>query len=310
MKKLSVLFVLFLILPLFFHSGSASTAYKDLDPISILELDQIPPNIEGQHHILLVCVDQWNANPKNLGNTDGMILLTIDTRAKRSMITTFSRDMLVLRPDGYPGRITYIASRSSPEDLCDVISKHFGILVDKYFIFDMKQVENIIESLGGVHISITDEEAGYLQRYAINLDATKPRISGAGTYLFDGHSSVIYMRIRKVGIKGEIGRTERMRRVLSTVAYDLKNISDKEAMNLLELISLNNLLTNLNFFEMLSWMERALEVKQSPVEGIQMPPDEASKPVTYAGMSVKQVDYELSREILHEFLNASFVVLD
>lgn len=288
----------------------ADTEYKDLNPISILQENEIPENLEGQKHTLLLCVDQWNGKPENLGNTDGMLLLTLDSRSNRAMLTTFSRDMLVLRPDGMPGRITYITKNSGPEALCQVISQHFGIKVDQYILFDMKQVENIIEALGGVNITITGEEAAYLQRYPINVDATTPQINGAGTYLFDGHSAVIYIRIRKVGGQGEMGRTERMRRVLGTLAQQCKTITMDEATTLLSTVSENTLKTNVSFIEMLEWVDLAMKVKDANLEGIQMPVEGAYEGVTYAGMSVKQVDYEQCRKELFDFLDGGFLVLD
>ncbi|NLB90305.1 MAG: LCP family protein [Clostridiales bacterium] len=296
-----------------FASGMVAlgdTEYKDLNPISILLPDEIPENLEGQKHILLLCVDQWNGKPENLGNTDGMLLLTLDGRSGRAMLTSFSRDMLVLRPDGKPGRITYITKNSGPEALCQVISQHFGIQVDQYILFDMKQVENIIQALGGVEITITGDEADYLKRYPINTDATTPQISGAGTYLFDGHSAVIYIRIRKVGGQGEMGRTERMRRVLGTLADRCRSITMAEATALLGTISENTMVTNLSLIEMLGWVDLAMQVKDGELEGIQMPVEGAYEGVTYAGMSVKQVDFEMCRRELHDFLDGGFLVLD
>ena len=310
MKRQCCLLLVILLSLLSVTAGANEVEYKDLNPISVLPLEDIPENLDGQRHILLLCVDQWNGNPNNLGNTDGMLLLTPDNRAGRAMLTTFSRDMLVLRADGKPGRITYVAKNSGPEALCQVISQHFGIKVDQYILFDMKQVESIIESLGGVNITITNEEAGYLKRYPLNLDATQPQIQGAGTYLFDGHSAVIYIRIRKVGGMGEIGRNERMRRVLGTLAQQCKNITAKEAAALLQTISTNSMLTNVSLVEMFDWLTLAMEVKDAQVEGIQMPVEGAAQPVTYAGMMVKQVDYELCRKELYNFLDGSFLVID
>lgn len=310
MKRQCCLLLVILLSLLSVTAGANEVEYKDLNPISVLPLEDIPENLDGQRHILLLCVDQWNGNPNNLGNTDGMLLLTLDNRAGRAMLTTFSRDMLVLRADGKPGRITYVAKNSGPEALCQVISQHFGIKVDQYILFDMKQVESIIESLGGVNITITNEEAGYLKRYPLNLDATQPQIQGAGTYLFDGHSAVIYIRIRKVGGMGEIGRNERMRRVLGTLAQQCKNITAKEAAALLQTISTNSMLTNVSLVEMFDWLTLAMEVKDAQVEGIQMPVEGAAQPVTYAGMMVKQVDYELCRKELYNFLDGSFLVID
>jgi hypothetical protein len=41
-----------------------------------------------------------------------------------------------------------------------------------------------------------------------------------------------------------------------------------------------------------------------------MPADSAMEPITYAGMSTRQVDFEACRALLREFLDNSFVVMD
>ena len=64
---------------------------------------------------------------------------------------------------------------------------------------------------------------------------------------------------------------------------------------------MNDLLTALGY---------ALQVAGSEPEGLQMPADDAMEPITYAGMSTRQVDFEKCRTILSEFLDNSYVVVD
>ena len=41
-----------------------------------------------------------------------------------------------------------------------------------------------------------------------------------------------------------------------------------------------------------------------------MPANDAMEPITYAGMSTRQVNFELCRQRMAEFLDNSFVVAD
>ena len=200
-------------------------------PIETIPYEELPANFDGQHHYLLLCVDQWYGKPGNLGNTDGMVLVTVDTRAHRVMLTSFIRDALVERPDGKIGRINYIAKNYGPEALCKVISQHIGVKVEKYILFDFNQIQTIIDFLGGVDITVTSEEAAYLNRYRISRTSTKPSMGGAGTYRFGGHAAVIYMRIRKAGGGGDFMRTQRVRTVLSTLADQDWSTFDEGAFN-------------------------------------------------------------------------------
>jgi hypothetical protein len=95
-----------------------------------------------------------------------------------------------------------------------------------------------VDAVGGVDIEITDKEANYLKNYRISPSSTQPAINYGGTYHFSGHAAVIYMRIRKVktisGSTQDVGRTERARTVLTTIADSLKDISYEDAVKLLE----------------------------------------------------------------------------
>lgn len=275
-----------------------------------LDYDTLPAPTDGQHHYLLACVDTWETKPHNLGNTDGVIMVTMDTRAKRLLFTTYTREMLVQRPDGGTGRITYIAKTDGPEALCRTISTHFGAKVDKYIIFSMDNVQKIIDAMGGVYITVTQAEADYLNRYRINRDSTTPSMENAGTYLFGGHAAVIYMRIRKVGGDGDAGRTRRMRTVLSTLAQKYDDITLTQALDILTAVTDNTCLTNMSMSDLLEAVGYAMEVRGVEPEGIQMPPNEAMEAIVYAGMTTRQVDFELSREVLSEFLDSTYVVVD
>lgn len=280
------------------------------NPIVPLDYDSLPAPVEGQHHYLLMCVDQWEGKTGNLGNTDGIVMVTLDTRAKRVMLTSVIRDLLVQRPDGAIGRINYIAKKYGPEALCKIFSTHFGVKVEKYILFDMKQIQAIINHLGGVDITVTDAEANYLKRYSINPGSTKPNMGRAGTYRFYGHAAVIYMRIRKAGGGGDMMRTQRVRTVLSTLADQCRNISYEEAVALVNSVSENTTLTNVTPQEMLEAMDYALALRGVVVEEMRLPMDGAYSGLTYAGMSVQQADFNKCRAAMANYLENSFLVID
>ena len=129
-----------LCLMLLFSALPAAMADKPRD-ILPLEYDSLPEPAEGQHHYLLCCTDTWTDDHARLGNTDGVILVTLDTKARRIIFTTLTREMLVKRPDGGIGRFTFIAKNYGPEELCKVVSTHFGVKVEKYAIFCMDDIQ-------------------------------------------------------------------------------------------------------------------------------------------------------------------------
>ncbi len=294
-----------------FTCAAVAETEREPNPIEVIPYDQLPEPHEGQHHYLLLCAgDNWVVDPDKLTHVDGMVLLTLDTRSQRVMITSLIRDALVVRPDGKIGRINNIAKEWGPEALMKTISEHLGVKIEKYILFSMKQVANIIDHLGGVEITVDSSEALYLRKYPLDAHQTSPRMGYAGTYTFYGRAAVIYMRIRKAGTGGDFTRTQRVRTVLSTLADTCRNITHEQAESLLDSIVENNLLTNMNMQDMLQAMEQAFSLRHCTVEELRIPPEGAYHPLTYAGMSTQELDWNACRASMQNFLSSSFLVLD
>lgn len=305
-----LLIVVILVMPVILV-GCASALEKIPDPIETIPYDEITPTINGQHHYLLLCQDTWAEHMK-LGNTDGIVIVTLDTLAHRVMLTSIIRDALVERPDGVIGRINYIAKNYSPEDLCRVISQHLDIKIEKYILFNFSHIQDIVDLLGGVDIYITPSESTYLTRYAIPTNSTTPRMyaGDSGVFHFRGHSAVIYMRIRKAGGGGDFMRTQRVRTVLSTLADNCRNITYEEATALVNSIMEKNSRTNMNIEEMMQAMDQAFQLRDCTVEELRIPIDGATTSIKYAGMAVQEIDWIACREAMSDYLQHSFLVID
>ena len=174
--------------------------------IEIVPWDEIEPNAPGQHHYLLLCIDQWTSKPRPdgiappvaangnrrdfFGNTDGIVILTFDTSAHRIMLASIVRDAAILKPNSTPekqyyGRINYVYNDYGPEALCKLISEHLGIRIDKYILFNFSQIQDIIDlpSLDGVYVELNRNEIAYLARFAVPKHSV---ISADGYYALTG----------------------------------------------------------------------------------------------------------------------------
>ena len=292
-------FALVLLLSLLVPSALAATP----DPIFALEYDSLSDPPAGVHNYLLACFDTWDFQKNNMGNTDGLLLVTLDTVQQRMIFTSIMREILIQRPDGKIGRITYIMKNYGPEALCRIVSTHFGVKVEKYLFFNMDNIQKMIDALGGVHITVTDGEAYYLNRYRISRTSTTPSMDKAGTYLFTGHAAVIYMRIRKVGGDGDAGRTRRVRTVLETLIRENSDISLSEAMGIAVALTENVCLTNLSMNDLMVAIHSIFALKGVTPEGFQLPTAESMERIQYVGMDTNQVDFALCRSVYLAFMN-------
>ena len=296
MHQRLIAFLLCLLL-LFPACALAAVTPREIAPLSP---DEVPEPSEGMHHYLLLCTDTWDGDPNNLGNTDGVVLGTLDTVQRRVIFCTLTREMLICRPDGAIGRFTYITKNYGIDALLNIVATQFGIKVDQYAIFCMNNIQDIIDALGGVTLTVTDAEADYLNRYRIARDATTPSMAKAGTYLFSGHAAVIYMRIRKVGGDGDAGRTRRIRTVLTTLTEKYADATLDDALCILGVVSDSLVTTNMKLDDMLTAVGYALELRGVTPEGYQLPPSDCLSPITYVGMQTYQVDFDRCRQYIHD----------
>ncbi len=314
-------------------------------PFEIVPWDELPPDNPDQHHYLLLVLDQKKRDPRpddaknpseaagqhkdDWGNTDGIVILTLDTRAKRIMLTSIIRDAIIQRPDStetkkHYGRINYVYNDYGPEALCRLISEHLGFRIEKYMMFTFFQVRDVIALpiLGGsVDVQLTASDIDYLRNsYEVDpgwvvsvdgqYDIARNRRSPEGLYRMKPWAAVLYMRIRKNNSQGDLMRTQRARNVLSALADKCRGFSLDEANALAnELANLSNK-TNMSAQDLLEAAGYAWQLRNCTIEELRIPADGDSRPITYAEMAAKEINWPVSRAKMQDYLQNSFLVID
>ena len=307
-RLLALILALLLVLP--------AAAERLPDPIVPLTDAEIPATPEGMHYYLLLCSDRDASSAEAPGNTDGIMLAALDTTANRVMLISIVRDLLVMRPDGQPGRINGIGKRFSLEDTARVISTHFGIRVEKYVLVNWKGVADIIDLLGGVELTLTNGEVTRLKdKLAYKVDWATPELTGAGIYRLRGYPAVIYMRIRsEIPVGGETydyRRTTRARTVVASLAESLRTISWQEALKLATVDIWQCIAaTNMTLADFTAVAGYAFSLRSAPIEQFRLPVNGTGGELIYLNMSTQQIDYPANREALRQFLNGGYTIRD
>lgn len=176
--------------------------------------------IENQNmiHILLIGED---ARPgEDRGRSDAMLLCSIDTAAKKLTVTSFLRDLYVTIPGFTDHKLNSAYAWGGMKLLSETILLNFGIEIDACFAVDFRAFETVIDSLGGVDIFLTDEEAAYLS-------------CPQGMTRLDGSKALMYARIRSIG-QGDFGRTDRQRKLLQVMIERCKTMGTGQLHALLD----------------------------------------------------------------------------
>ena len=178
---------------------------------------QLPKNA-NLYNLLLVGVDRrdtsWN------GNSDSMILLTLNKKSKTVRLTSFMRDLYAEIPGVGVRKLNNAYAVGGGPLLVETIEKNYQVNIDNYAAVDFVGMAKIIDILGGVTLTVSDEEAQLADGYVRDMCDIQGisyeghQFGSGGTCEADGLMAVGYSRIRYVG-NSDYERTERQRTVMT-----------------------------------------------------------------------------------------------
>ena len=189
-------------------------------------------------NILLVGQDAREGEDSK--NADTVILVTVNKETKKINMTSFLRDAYVTlngvedingKPHSGSTKLTlvYALGYSFGGDLGamqlmdSVLTKNFGPVVDHNIEVDMDAFDACINALGGVTITLDEDEAQYMNSYFKDYP---DRVYEVGDNLVDGWAAEVYVRTRHANNgDSDFNRTDRQRAVVAQVLEKLKGKS-------------------------------------------------------------------------------------
>ncbi|MBQ8799891.1 MAG: LCP family protein [Lachnospiraceae bacterium] len=171
------------------------------------------------YHILLLGEEAIRSTPGK-GRTDAIILATVHVKEKKIILTSVLRDTYV-EPEGMkPNKINAVYGKLGVNGLYKILYDKLGVWPDGYVKVGFDSFEKVIDLLGGAEVTLTADEAQYLNTHDyISNEAYRNVVTG--TQVLNGNQTLGYCRIRHVancnGKKYDYGRTERQRMVLENL---------------------------------------------------------------------------------------------
>src|SRR5918997_2536661 len=139
--------------------------------------------------------------------TDTIMIVYVPVGGRPALISV-PRDSYVPVPGKGRNKINAAYAFGGPELLVQTVESNTGLRVDSYVEIGFGGFVNIIDALGGIEMcpdrAIKDQDS--------HLDLPK------GCQNMDGATALGYVRMRKADPRGDIGRMERQREMLSAVA--------------------------------------------------------------------------------------------
>ena len=177
------------------------------------------------YNLLLIGVDRrdrsWN------GNSDSMILLSLNKKTKKMHMISFMRDLYADIPKYGVRKLNAACAIGGGPLLMQTIEENYKVHINNYASVDFPSMIKIIDYAGGVELTLSEKEAKVANDYIRVMceeqheDASKHLFPGAGTYNCDGFQAVGHARNRYIG-NSDYQRTERQRTVLTKLMEKYK----------------------------------------------------------------------------------------
>ncbi len=249
---------------------------------------------EDVYNILLIGSDRrddsWN------GNSDVMILVTVNDSTESIVMTSFMRDLYADIPGYGVHKLNYAYAAGGADKLVETLEDNYDIGIDNYAAVDFDGMAEIIDLIGGVDMELSDAEVGVMNTYLNAMGQSDQCLYAGGFYHLSGYQAVAHMRDRYVG-NSDYERTERQRNVLSEIFHSLQDLDAaeltdlaQEALDLTEHdISVLDLIRLLA--ELPDMMDYSLVENRVPYDGLYTSQDEMLIP-----------DFDATIERLHEIM--------
>ena len=184
------------------------------------EPDEEEPELS---HVLVIGMDVSGINTR--ARSDTMIVVTINETTGKIVLTSLLRDLYVSIPEYPNNRLNAAFALGNVALLEKTIYANFGIAIDRYIAIDFNAFTEIIDILGGIELTLTEEDLPHV----FPGEAKEP-----GVHTLSGELALRYARWRRGA--SDFERTERQRTVMTTVINRMLGMSFSELLAVMETI--------------------------------------------------------------------------
>ena len=177
-------------------------------------------------NIALFGVDSRENNLTENTRSDSIIIASIHKKTNKITLVSIYRDTFVYIPDHGYTKINHAYSYGGPQLAIETINRNFDLNITDFVTVNFSSLTDAIDALGGITLTITDEELDQVNRYAkdvANINGKEwTKIKKAGEQTVTGVQATGYSRVRYTA-GGDFTRTERQRKVIDAMLSKAKH---------------------------------------------------------------------------------------
>ncbi len=267
-----------------------NAGFEDLAPEDV-EWEELEPLMDDEL-INLLLVGQDRRPGQGRQRSDSMIVCSINPETMEVSLVSFLRDLYVDFPGDYSdNRLNAAYAFGGFPLLTETLNLNFGVTIDGCFEVDFGGFVQIIDTVGGVDITLTEAEAAIMDDGSV-----------AGLNHLNGDQALKYSRIRY--IDSDFNRTGRQRNVITAVFNKVKGMSATQFIDLVNVV-LPCISTDMSNTQIMGLaMQFAPKMANVQLSSYYVPPRDSYQSAMIRGMAVLVPDRAKIREYLkYEYLH-------
>lgn len=282
--------------------------------------DSIKATMTSKNVKNILIIGSDTRDPEVNGRTDVMMIMSVNTKKKEITMTSLMRDMYLplvgyyndgtkmyddQSPDGlYRNKLNAAYVFGGAELLMDTIKHNFGIEIDEYVYIDFSSFVSIVDSIGGITLEISNEEAEAMnectreQNRLMGNPETQDYLNGGGRLKLNGNQTLSFARTRSVG-NADFQRTQRQRIVMSKIIEKVNSVGPIKKFSFLKAV-LSSLTTNMSRTELFFYGYKAPFYLGYEIKELRIPLDGDFEYGTHDGQSTLDVDIDKCRKAMQD----------
>ena len=232
----------------------------------------------------------------------------MNQRTKKIILTSFMRDIYTYIPGYGYNRLNTPNSIAGPDYLIETLEYDFGIDINNYAMVNFYAFADVIDTLGGIDLALTDREVDFINGQAyygeqanlgVGTGAVYLDYSSDGWYHLNGTQALAHCRNRS-SAGSDFDRTSRQRTVINTLLERAKSVPLSELYTLANVV-LPMVTTDLTQGDCLSLLLKSGDYLTYDIVQYRVPGDNYDLAMI-SGMSVIQINFETSAANLQDFI--------
>jgi LCP family protein required for cell wall assembly len=301
-----ILFLAILLVAAYFVQLMNRIGYENMDASEAGINDDLDQNtlesLEGYTNIALFGLDNRSSNNYNSGNSDVIMIASINNKTKEVKLVSVYRDTYLAVGNGKYFKSNNAYATGGAKQAVQMLNSNLDLDIKEYVCVDWAAMVEVIDALGGLDLEITQAEMNQINKYKNDVDKvtgkSTPNMTEYGLVHLDGTQATTYARIRKL-TGDDFKRASRQRIVLQAILEKAKK-ADLATLTSICNSVVDDISTTLSLTQILSLAKDVTSYKISSTTGF--PFELTTKSMPVMGDTVIPADLATNVQELHEYM--------